>query len=163
MIDVTAAQSFLSLNRLALVGASADPKSFGNTIYRELRAHGHDVVPVNPHTEMIGDDVCFPDLASVPGDLDGVIVMVKPDQALEVIRACADRGVARVWLFKGLGAPGAFSDAAVDLCHELGIDVVPGACPMMFLEPVGWAHRTHRHFRRLNHSLVETPKLGAPH
>ena len=39
------------------------------------------------------------------------------------------------------------------LCHEAGVDVVEGACPMMFLEPVGWFHRLHRSMRHVNHSL----------
>lgn len=35
-----------------------------------------------------------------------------------------------------------------------GYDVVAGACPLMFLEPVGWFHRVHRAVRRANGALV---------
>ena len=48
--------------------------------------------------------------------------------------------------FTGLGA-------AIKLT-EAGVDVVPGACPLMFLEPVGWFHRVHRAARRGRHALV---------
>jgi uncharacterized protein len=155
MIDPTAASAFLAQPRLAVVGASEDPKSFGTTIYKELRARGRGVVPVNPGRSTVQGDPCFPDLAAVPGDLDGVIVMVGADKAPDVIRAAAARGVPRVWLFKGIGAPGAVSDEAVALGDELGLEVIAGACPMMFLEPVGWFHRTHRAFRRMNHSVAK--------
>jgi hypothetical protein len=40
------------------------------------------------------------------------------------------------------------SDEAVALCDELGLDVIPGACPLMFLDPVRGAHRFHRLVRR---------------
>ena len=59
-----------------------------------------------------------------------------------------------MWLFKGIGGPGALSDEVVRLCEDNGIDVVAGACPLMFLEPVGWFHRLHRSARRHNGSLV---------
>jgi hypothetical protein len=29
------------------------------------------------------------------------------------------------------------------------VAVVEGACPLMFLEPVGWFHRAHRGIRRI--------------
>lgn len=157
MIDPAAARRFLAQPRIALVGASSDPKSFAHTIYRELRAHGNTVVAVNSRATTVQGDPCYPDLASVPGDLDGVIVMVHRDKAIDIVRTCAERGVPRVWLFKGLGggSAGSVSDAAVELCHQLGIEVIPGACPLMFLEPVGWIHRIHRALRHSNGSLAK--------
>jgi hypothetical protein len=55
---------------------------------------------------------------------------------------------------EGLGGRGAVSDEAVELCHRHDIAVIEGACPLMFLQPVGFAHRTHRAFRRMNRSVV---------
>jgi len=156
MIDPIAAAAFLAQPRLAVVGASENPKSFGTAIYKELRARGSDVVAVNPGRTTVQGDPCFPDLASVPGDLDGVIVMVGAERALDVIRATAERGIPRVWLFKGLGAPGAVSDETVALGDELGLEVIAGACPMMFLEPTAWIHRAHRSIRRLNGSVARS-------
>ena len=64
------------------------------------------------------------------------------------------QGVESVWLFKGIGGSGAVTDEAMALCAENGLTVVAGACPLMFLEPVGWFHRLHRGVRRLNGSLA---------
>jgi uncharacterized protein len=160
MIDPTVAQEFLAQRRLAVVGASDDPQSFGRTVYCALRDHGHEVVAVNRMCETVAGDPCFADLASVPGDIDGVVVMVHRDRAVDVVRAAAERGVTRVWLFKGLGGPGAVSDDALESCAIHGIDVVAGACPMMFLEPVGWFHRLHRTARRMNGSLARVLASG---
>jgi uncharacterized protein len=154
IVDPAVVTEFLDQRRIAVVGASADPREFSNTVYRELRGHGYDVVAVNPKHDRIGDDPCYADLVSVPGAIDGVIVMVHRDNALDVVTDCLTLGISRVWLFKGLGGAGALSEQAVALCDEHGVEVIPGACPLMFLEPVGWFHRLHRTARRANGSLA---------
>jgi uncharacterized protein len=155
MITTASATEFLAGRRIAVIGASDDKAKFGSTIYRALREHGYDVVAVNPNSEAVAGDRCYPDLGSVPVPLDGAIVMVSQARAAEVVRACVQHRVPRVWLFKGLGGPGALSDEAVQLCQDNGIDVVAGACPLMFLEPVGWFHKLHRSARHLNGSLAK--------
>jgi hypothetical protein len=74
--------------------------------------------------------------------------MTRAAQAEDVVRDCANAGVPRVWLHRGIG-PGAVSAAAVALCREKGIAVVEGECPFMFLPSPGIAHRVHGFFRRL--------------
>lgn len=147
-------QRFLAGHRFAVVGASGAKGNFGATIVRTLRDRGDDVVAVNPLGQPIDGRPCEPDLASVEGELDGVIVMVPADRAVDVVRDCIDHGVRRVWLFRGFGGPGAMSDEAVELCDAAGIEVVAGACPLMFIEPVGLGHRLHRAIRRRRRSLV---------
>ena len=147
-VSVQAVNEFLAQRRLAVVGVSDAKGSFAKTVYRELRAHGYDVVPINPSAAVVDGDRCYPDLASVPGDIDGAIVMVNGDVSPSVVRDCVASGVPRVWLFKGVGGPGAVSDEAVRIAHEHGLSVVDGACPLMFLESPGWVHRVHRFMRR---------------
>ena len=148
VIDPTAAQSFFSLDSVALVGASDDKKHFSNAVFLALKDHGVPVIPVNPHEATVGDEICYPNVAAVPGPLDGVIVMVNHETALHIIDECVERGVTHVWLFKGLGGDSAVSDEAIARCRANRIDVIPGACPMMFLQPVKGVHRFHRVMRR---------------
>ena len=155
MIDAAHARAFLTSGRIAVVGASDDPKNFGGTVLRALVDHGVDVVAVNPNETAVGGATCFPSLAEVPGPIDGAVVMVSGAKAEVVIRAAAERNVPRVWLFKGIGGPGAATPDAVRLAQELGLDVVPGACPLMFLDPVRGAHRVHLAIRRLNGSVAK--------
>jgi predicted CoA-binding protein len=103
----------------------------------------------------VSGDRAYPDLASVPEPLDGAVVMVGPDRSPAIVREAASAHVPRVWLFQGLGGKGAASPDAVHLAVELGLEVVPGACPMMFLEPVGVVHRIHRLLRHANGSFRE--------
>jgi hypothetical protein len=152
-VRTESATAFLTGHRIAVVGVSDDKANFGRTVYRALRERGYEVVPVNPSADTVAGDPCYPDVEAVPGALDGVVVMVGADRSADVVRACVRRGVGRVWLFKGLGGAGSVSDDAIELCERHGIDLVAGACPLMFLEPVGWFHRVHRGARRASGSL----------
>ncbi len=153
-VDEIDAQGFLSGGRIAVLGASDDPRSFARMIYTELRSRGYEVVAVNPNATTVAGDPSYPDVASAPALIDRAIVMVDREKAVGVVRECIDNGVSFVWLFKGLGGRGAVSDAAVHLCKERGVRVIEGACPMMFLEPVSWFHRVHRAARHVNRSLL---------
>jgi predicted CoA-binding protein len=160
MIEMETVERFLAGHRVAVVGASDDQKNFGKTVVQALHDHGYDVVVVHPHAQRVAGCPVYADLASVPGDLDGVVVMVNGAAAPAVVDACAARGINRVWLFKGLGAAGAASDDAVARCRAHGIDVVDGACPLMFLEPVGWFHRAHRGVRRARGAISKSSADG---
>lgn len=157
MIDQARATAFLAAGRIAVVGASDDPKNFGRSICKALIEHGIQTVAVHPGVTSVAGAPCYPAIASVPGDLAGVIVMVSRERSAEVVRECIERGIKRIWLFKGVGA-GAVSDDALRLCADHRIEVIAGACPLMFLEPVRGVHRLHRTVRRANRSLV---KAGA--
>lgn len=135
---------FLQGERLAIVGVSRNPKAFPNAVLRELRVRGYEVFPVNDKTDEVDGVRCYRTVAELP-DVDGVIVMVPAAGAAEVVAQCADRGVERVWLHRGSG-PGSVSDEAVETARAAGIDVVDGACPLMFLSDTGWIHRLHRRF-----------------
>ena len=153
-IDPAIVERFLEGPRIAVVGASDDPKNFGRTILRALRDHGVAAVAVHPRCAEVDGQPCYPDVASVPGRPDGALVMVHRDKAAGVVDECARIGVKRVWLFQGIGGAGSVSAEAVDAARRHGIEVVAGACPLMFLEPVGWFHRLHRGVRRAKGTFV---------
>lgn len=152
MPSISVIEDFLAQRRIAFVGASHDPKEFSATVYRELKSRGYELHPVNPHATEIDDDPCVASVADLPDGIDGAIVMVPASASAAVVQGCIDVGIPRVWLHQG-GGPSSVSEEAVALCREHGIEVVDGACPMMFAEPVGWFHRVHRAGRKLTGHL----------
>lgn len=153
MIQPEVVQEFLAQHRIAIVGASDEKDNFGRAIHKEMRDRGYDAVAVHPTATVVNDEPCFPDLASVPGALDGIILAVPATAAADVVRAAIARQVPRVWFFKGAGA-GSVSAEAIELAHGAGVTTIDGACPLMFLEPTPWFHRAHRMLRRLNGSIA---------
>ncbi|MDO8362462.1 MAG: CoA-binding protein [Actinomycetota bacterium] len=149
VVDAATAQRFLAHDRIALVGASADPKKFGNVIFRALRDAGHEVVPVNPRAGEVEGIACVRRIADLPDDIDAVMIMLTGDDAAGAVEECGAKGVEHVWLFRGAGQ-GAVSRRTLALCRTHGFQTVPGACPLMFLEPVASVHKVHLGARRLS-------------
>ena len=147
-----AVATFLSGRRFAVAGVSRRSTEAANAVYRRLSTAGYEVVPVNPQASAVEGVPCFPDVASVPGRLDGVVVVTHPDAALAVVRQCAERGVGRVWFHRSVGK-GSVSEEAVRECRARGIACIVGGCPLMYCQPVDGFHRCLRwwlaHFGRI--------------
>jgi predicted CoA-binding protein len=147
-----AAEKFLSLDRIAVVGVSRTSTEAANVIYRRLRTAGYQVFPVNPKTTEVEGDTCYPDIGSIPAAVEGAVVVTPAGQAMEVVRQCREAGVRQVWMHRSFG-PGSVSEKAVELCREAGISVIPGGCPMMFCQPIDFGHKCIRWFLKVTGSL----------
>jgi predicted CoA-binding protein len=110
------------------------------------------VYPTNSKAEEVEGIPCYPNLQSIPESIDGVVVATHPDMTEQVVRECIEIGVTRLWLHRSFGQ-GSVSDGAVDLARENNITIIPGGCPMMFVEPVDIGHKCIRWFTGLTGSL----------
>ena len=140
-----AIDEFLSQKRIAVAGVSrnAGGAHASNGIYSRFKERGYEVFAVNPKTDEVEGDRCYPNLAAIPGGVDAVLLATHPEVAAEVVRECGELGIGRVWMHRSFGQ-GSVSEEAVALCREHGIRVIPGACPMMYVQPVDVGHRCIR-------------------
>jgi uncharacterized protein len=129
---------FLRGKRFAVAGVSRGPGSAANAVYLKLRDCGYEVFPINPNAAQVEGVDCYPDLASIPGNLDGVVVVTHPSVSASVVRQAAERGVPRVWLHRSF--QGSVSAAAVRECRRAGVACIVGGCPLMYCEPVDAGH-----------------------
>lgn len=150
-------RDFLSQKRLAVAGVSRGGRDAANAIFRKLRDTGHEVFPVNPNAREIEGTTCYPDLRSIPGGVEGVVISTAPEATGQVVRECAELGIRRVWMHRALGA-GSVSREAARFCRERGITVIDGACPMMYCEPVDAGHRCLRWFMKVTGQLPRPEK-----
>ena len=134
---------FLSQKRIAIAGVSRDNghHPVGNLIYRRLKATGHEVFPVNPHMQTFEGDRCYADVQSIPGGVDGVVIITRPEITARIVRDCRDAGVRRIWMHQSIGKGSSVSPEAVDYCRQHGISVIAGACPMMYGDGVDFGHK----------------------
>ncbi|MCP4419827.1 MAG: CoA-binding protein [Chloroflexi bacterium] len=128
------AHDFLAQERIAVAGMSRTSEQTANLIYRTLRKKGHQVFAVNPMTDEVEGDVCYPDVQAIPGGVDGVMIVTKPELTEKIVQDCAEAGVPRVWMHDNTFMAGSVSDKATQFCHDNNITVIDGGCPMMFLE-----------------------------
>jgi uncharacterized protein len=139
-----AASTFLAQRRVAVTGVSRDAKGHGgNVVYTRLRDRGYEVFPVNPNATEVEGDPCFPDLRSIPGGVDAVVIATRPEVAEDTVRECADLGIGHVWMHRGPG-PGSVSDTAAAYGREHGIAVIDGGCPCMFDPTADLGHKAMR-------------------
>jgi acyl-CoA synthetase (NDP forming) len=90
--------------------------SFGTIVLQALKEAGFPAIyPVNPkYTEVLGLR-CFPDLVSIPGVVDHVVVNIPAESALALLDECAAKGVKSVHFFTaGFGESGFTERAALE-------------------------------------------------
>lgn len=146
-----AVDDFLGHQRIAVAGVSRQGDQPANLIFRKLRDTGYEVYAVNPAAERVEGGPCYPDLASVPVSLDGVVAATPPVGTDEVVRQCTELGIPRVWIHRSFGR-GSVGEGAAEAGRRDGVSVIEGGCPMMFVEPDP-VHRCMRWMLKVTGSL----------
>lgn len=134
---------FLTGRRFVVAGVSRDSRQPANAILRKLASSGFDVVPVNPSATELEGRTCYPDLRSVPGEIDGVVVATHPAVSADIVKQASERGVKHVWFHRSFG-DGSVSQDAIAECEKRGIEPIVGGCPLMYCRPVDLGHRCVR-------------------
>ena len=134
---------FLAQKRIAIAGVSHDNSRHpvGNLIYHRLKDTGHDVFAVNPTMESFEGERCYSDVKSIPGGVDGVVIITRPEATERVVNDCAAAGISRVWMHQSFGtSKTSVSQNAVEFCRANDIGVIAGACPMMYGPGADFGH-----------------------
>ena len=103
----------------AVVGASNDPRKFGNRIYRTLRTAGYQVYPVNPQEPEIEGDKAYKWVTELPEPPTVVNMVIPPRYALSTVKQAKEAGAQAVWF-----QPGSEDADAIRWARENGMDVV---------------------------------------
>jgi hypothetical protein len=136
-----AATEFLSCTRIAVTGVSANPQGHGsNAVYTRLRERGYTVFAVNPNSPTAEGDPTYPDLRSIPGGVEAVVIGTRPERAVATVREAVELAIPRVWMHRAFGG-GSVSDEATRLGRDNGITVIDGGCPLMFGPTSDGGHR----------------------
>jgi predicted CoA-binding protein len=136
-----AAERFLSHRRIAVTGVSRDPSNHGgNVVYTRLRERGYDVAAVNPNAETVEGDPAYPDLHSVPGGVEAVVIATSAQHSDATMREAVEMGIPEVWMHRSFGA-GSVSDSATTYGREHGVTVIDGGCPLMYGKASDGGHR----------------------
>jgi predicted CoA-binding protein len=139
---------FLSGKRFAVAGVSRHPGQAANAVFRKLRDSGYEVFPINPNANETESAPCYPNLGSIPGPSDRIIVATHPSVSVELVRQCGARGVGQLWFHRSFGQ-GSVSNEAIQDCRARGIKFIVGGCPLMYCEPIDVGHQCMRWWLRL--------------
>lgn len=142
----TKVHDFLDQKRIAIAGVLRDNGRYpvGNLVYDRLKSTGHDVFAVNPHMRDFKSNRCYPNLQSIPGGVDGIVIITRPEATERIVRDCTEAGVQRVWMHQSMTGGLSVSPNAVEYCRQHDIAVIAGACPMMYGANADFGHRCMR-------------------
>src|SRR5258706_11317810 len=89
------AQVMFAPKSIALIGASSDAKKYTSRPQRFLRKYGYPgrIIPVNPGRDEVFGEKAYPDLQSVPENVDHAFIMVPTDAVAAAVEQCAARQV----------------------------------------------------------------------
>ena len=108
---------------IAVVGASPKPFRDSGAIAQYLAGKGYTVFPVNPKYEEIHGMKCYPNVRSIPRQIDIVDVFRNPDHIDDVIDDAIDSNAKAVWLQLNV-----VNEAAARKAEAAGLRVVMDRC-----------------------------------
>ena len=132
-------ESFVAVKRIAVVGISRSGKKFGNTAGKELVARGYEIFPVHPNATEIDGIACYPNLKSLEGKVEALLICIPPARVPEVLEEAAASGIRKIWIQQG-----AWSQEVQTTADRLGLNPVSKKCILMYAPPVTSIHKFHR-------------------
>lgn len=108
---------------IAVVGLSDKKDRPSYSVASYLKKQGYKIVPVNPGVSEILGEKSYPDLESVPHDIDVVDIFRNSDSVPPVVKSAIARGIKAIWLQEGV-----ISEEAARLAQQAGIDFVMNRC-----------------------------------
>jgi predicted CoA-binding protein len=141
MTSLNEIQKFLEPHKMAVAGASRDPKKFGGSVFKELKEKGFELFPVNPNADEIQGVQCFKSVADLPDDVTHLYIVTPKSETQEVVDAALKKGIKMIWIQQKSETP-----EVIKTIEDAGIPLICKKCMFMFVDPVTGPHNIHRFF-----------------
>jgi predicted CoA-binding protein len=132
-------EAFIGKQRIAIWGIEGGKLDSGQFLARKFRKRGVEVIAVNPRFDDDPELGRASSLAKIDPPVEAVLVFVDREQTMEAVDDCLAAKIPLVWLHDAL-SPGAATEEAIDRLRSAGCTIIPGLCPMFFLQPLDPAH-----------------------
>jgi acetyl coenzyme A synthetase (ADP forming)-like protein len=131
--EAASVRRLLTPTSVAVIGASRNPETVGHQALRNLLAGGFDgpVYPVNPAAQQVASVKAYPTVLDITDPVDLAVVAVPAAAVIDVVRECAQKGVAGVVVLSaGFGEVGdAHAQAELrDVARHNGMRLVGPNC-----------------------------------
>ncbi|MWB78750.1 CoA-binding protein [Pseudooceanicola sp. 216_PA32_1] len=127
--------AFFAPRSIAVIGASNDPGRIGGRPVDFCKAAGFagPIYPVNPTRDEVQGLKAWPDIESIPGEVDLAVMAVPSARAAETLEACGRKGVRAVVVFSAgfseVGAEGAAEQARLlEIARRHGMRMLGPNC-----------------------------------
>lgn len=134
---------FLDNQPIAMVGVSRNPKKFGYTAFKELKEKGMKIIPVNPEADEIMGEKSYRNVAALPDNVKGIIVITKKDKTAAVVKEAIAKGIKEIWIQQM-----ADTNEALGELKGSDINYITGECILMYYKPHS-IHKFHANLKKL--------------
>ncbi len=108
---------------VAVVGLSDKPERDSHRVAKYLKEHGYTVVPVNPARSEILGEKSYPDLSSIPQQIDIVDIFRNIDAIPGIVDEAIKIKAKVVWMQLGLA-----HDESAQKAREAGLVAIQSKC-----------------------------------
>ncbi|MGQ0604943.1 MAG: CoA-binding protein [Anaerolineales bacterium] len=123
MNDLLLKQILQTTRTIASVGLSSNPEKESYDIVSYLKGQRYRIFPVNPTAEKILGEKAYPDLLSVPEQVDVVQIFRRPEDVLPIVEQAIQIGAKVVWMQVGI-----INVEAAEKAKAAGLEVVMNRC-----------------------------------
>lgn len=110
---------------IAIVGLSPKSERASHFVATYLQSHGYKIIPVNPRADEILGETSYPDLLSIPKEIevDMVDVFRRAEECPEIAKQAVEIGAKSLWLQLRIISP-----EAAGIAEKGGLQVVMDRC-----------------------------------
>ena len=119
---------------IAMVGLSPNPTRPSHIVASYLKENGYKIIPVNPRAGEILGEISYPNLSSIPEQVDVVDIFRRSHEVPAIVQEAITVGAKAVWMQEGVKHA-----EAAERARKAGLLVVMDRC--MFKE--------HRRLRKM--------------
>lgn len=116
---------FDNVKTIAVVGLSDKPDKPSFRVAKYLQDCGYRIVPVNPTVESVLGEKSYPDISSIPPEIevDVVDIFRKPEAVTPYVQQAVAKGAGVIWMQEGI-----INEEAAQLARRAGLEVVMDQC-----------------------------------
>ncbi len=136
---------------VAIVGLSDKKERASNFVGSYLKSEGYKIIPVNPLKQEILGEKSYPDLKSIPVQVDIVDIFRRPDEIVPIVKEAIEIKAKAIWMQLGI-----VNREAAELARAAGLLVVMDRC--MKMEHGRYSGALH--WAGMNTEIVTAKKAG---
>jgi predicted CoA-binding protein len=112
-----------SYKTIAIVGISNKPDKDSYIVAEYLLNQGYKIIPVNPNIDTVLGLKAYPDLISIPEDIEIVDIFRRPEFVDEIVDQAIEKRAKVVWMQLGV-----INESAAERARKAGLKVVMNKC-----------------------------------
>ena len=123
MNNIDIITKILKMKTIAVVGFSPKKERPSHYVSMYMKDNGYDVIPVNPGHREIAGMTCYPDLESIPEQVDVVDFCRRSEFVLPIVDSAISMGAKAIWMQDRV-----FHEDAAQKAKDEGILVIMDNC-----------------------------------